>query len=176
MVKLAMLELPPEALTLLVLIALALAAFALFVMVASRPARSARQVSDSREAVQLLAEHDRAIAQLRQAIRGVDEEQRRQAEALLGVVQQVGLIRYDAFEDMGGHLSFSAALLDAAGNGVVITSINGRQDTRCYAKPVRGGTSDHNLSVEEEQAIREALASPREPATAGDGPRVRPSA
>jgi hypothetical protein len=176
MVKPAMLELPPEALTLLVLVALALAAFALFVMVGSRPRKAARQVSDSREAVELLAEHDRAIAQLRHALTGIDEEQRRQADSLLSVVQQVGLIRYDAFEDMGGHLSFSAALLDAAGNGVVITSINGRQDTRCYAKPVRGGTSDHNLSVEEEQAIREALNSSRVPAPAGDGSGVRPRA
>jgi uncharacterized protein YlxW (UPF0749 family) len=175
-VKLAMLTFPPEVLTILVLVALALAVFGLFVMVGSRPRKAARQVSDSREAVELLAEHDRAIAQIRQAVRGVEGEQRRQAEALLSVVQQVGLIRYDAFEDMGGHLSFSAALLDAAGNGVVITSINGRQDTRCYAKPVRGGGSDHNLSVEEEQAIREALATSREPASTGDGPRVRPTA
>jgi hypothetical protein len=84
-------------------------------------------------------------------------------------LQRFALIRYDAFEDMGGHLSFSAAMLDAAGNGVVVTSINGRQDTRCYAKPVRGGGSEHNLSVEEEQAIREALAPAYEPAPSGDG-------
>ena len=45
---------------------------------------------------------------------------------------------------------------------MVVTSINGRQDTRVYAKPVRGGSSDHNLSEEEQQAIREALARPRE--------------
>jgi hypothetical protein len=83
----------------------------------------------------------------------------------------VGLVRYDAFDDMGGHLSFSAALLDAAGNGVVITSINGRQDTRCYAKPVRGGESEYNLSAEEEAAIRQALAPAYEPA--GNGRRLR---
>ena len=78
------------------------------------------------------------------------------------VVQHVGVVRFDAFEDMGGRLSFSAALLDDRGDGVVITSINGRQDTRCYAKQVRGGTSIHNLSEEEEQAIREALSGARQ--------------
>ena len=51
----------------------------------------------------------------------------------------------------------SAALLDGNGDGVVITSINGRQDTRCYAKQVENWTSIHNLSDEERQAIREAL-------------------
>jgi hypothetical protein len=80
-------------------------------------------------------------------------------EQMAASLQRVGLVRYDAFEDMGGHLSFSAALLDANGDGLVITSINGRQETRCYAKPVEGWTSRHNLSEEEEQAIRLALTS-----------------
>jgi hypothetical protein len=74
-------------------------------------------------------------------------------------VQGVGVVRFDAFEDMGGHLSFSAALLDGHGDGVVLTSINGRQETRIYAKPVVGGTSQHNLSEEEQEAIRRALAA-----------------
>jgi uncharacterized protein YlxW (UPF0749 family) len=162
-------ELPAAVLTLLVLLALALAVFSLFLTMGSRPSKKARQISDSKEAVEVLAEHDQAIAQLRHTVRQLVGEQQRQAEAMLSVVQHVGLIRYDAFEDMGGHLSFSAALLDAAGNGVVVTSINGRQDTRCYAKPVRGGASEHNLSVEEEEAIREALAPVYEPSPSGDG-------
>ena len=168
-----MLELSSTVLTILVLLALALAAFTLFILVSTTPRKRARQVSHTKEAVELLAEHDQAIAQVRHSLRQVADEQARQAEALLGVVQRVGLIRYDAFEDMGGHLSFSAALLDAAGNGVVITSINGRQETRCYAKPIRGGGSEHNLSVEEEQAIAQALAPGHEPAPAGDGRGAR---
>jgi uncharacterized protein (DUF342 family) len=62
---------------------------------------------------------------------------------------------------VGGRLSFSCALLDAQGDGVVVTSINGRQDTRVYAKPVRRGTSEYNLSEEEEEVIREALTGQR---------------
>ena len=59
---------------------------------------------------------------------------------------------------MGGRLSFSCALLDERGNGIVFTSINGRQDTRVYAKPVTDGASVYNLSLEEEEAIRQALS------------------
>lgn len=85
---------------------------------------------------------------------------RRQEElfAVLGrSTRNLGVVRYDAFEDMGGQMSFSAALLDDHGNGVVMTSINGRSDARTYAKSVEGGRSDHNLSREEQEAIAEAL-------------------
>jgi hypothetical protein len=58
---------------------------------------------------------------------------------------------------MGGRLSFSAALLNDHGDGIVITSINGRSETRTYAKPVKGLTSEHNLSEEEREAIAAAL-------------------
>ena len=72
---------------------------------------------------------------------------------LSDALRHVAVVRYDAFGDMGGRLSFSAALLDDAGDGIVITSINGRSETRTYAKGVKGGDSDHSLSPEEQQAI-----------------------
>jgi hypothetical protein len=65
---------------------------------------------------------------------------------------------------VGGRLSFSCALLDDEGTGVVLTSINGRQETRVYAKPVTAGTSSYNLSTEEQEAIRQALEAPRQEA------------
>jgi hypothetical protein len=68
-------------------------------------------------------------------------------------IRHVAVVRYDAFADMGGRLSFSAAMLDDAGDGLVITSINGRSETRTYAKGVKAGTSEHTLSPEELQAI-----------------------
>jgi hypothetical protein len=73
-------------------------------------------------------------------------------------IQRFHMVRYDAFDDMGGRLSFSAALLDDHGDGVVLTSINGRTETRTYAKPIQGLTSDHNLSEEEQEAIAGAVA------------------
>jgi hypothetical protein len=73
-------------------------------------------------------------------------------------LRHLAVVRYDAFGDMGGHLSWSMALLDDHGDGVVITSIHGRSDARTYAKPVSAWTSDQQLSPEEEDAITHARA------------------
>ncbi len=83
-----------------------------------------------------------------------------QEQAAIGrlALQNFAVVRYDAFDDMGGRLSFSAALLDDHGDGMVITSINGRSDSRTYAKPIQGLTSQHNLSEEEREAITGAAA------------------
>jgi Protein of unknown function (DUF4446) len=122
-----------------------------------------RSPMGSDERIEVLVEaHGRTIGRLEKAMRQLATGEKRLAERMQLVVQHVGVVRFDAFEDMGGRLSFSAALLDDRGDGVVITSINGRQDTRCYAKQVRAGISIHNLSEEEEQAIREALSGARQ--------------
>ncbi len=78
---------------------------------------------------------------------------------LADAIRHVAVVRYDAFNDMGGRMSFSAALLDDAGDGVVISSINGRTETRTYAKGVKGGMSEADLSPEEVQVIGYARAS-----------------
>lgn len=69
-------------------------------------------------------------------------------------LRHVSVVRYDAFGDMGGRFSFSAALLDDAGDGLVITSIHARSETRTYLKGLAGGGSDIALSPEEQQAVR----------------------
>jgi hypothetical protein len=68
----------------------------------------------------------------------------------------VAVVRYAACGDMGGRLSFSAALLDDQGDGLVLSSINGRSETRTYAKSLVGGESEHTLSPEEQDAIAAA--------------------
>ena len=78
-----------------------------------------------------------------------------------GALRNVALVRYDAFGDHGGRLSFSLALLDDAGDGVTLTSIAGRSEARLYAKGVQGGTGERDLSPEEEQAVRAALREVR---------------
>jgi hypothetical protein len=72
-------------------------------------------------------------------------------------VRHVAVVRYDAFADMGGHLSYSVALLDSHGDGIVLSAINGRADTRAYAKGVRGGAGQQALSPEEQHAVDSAL-------------------
>ncbi|MBO8162210.1 MAG: DUF4446 family protein [Brevibacillus sp.] len=69
----------------------------------------------------------------------------------------LAMIRYNAFGDIGSDLSFSLALLDDSQNGVVVTSIYGREETRVYAKPIQGGTSSYHLSDEEKAVIKQAL-------------------
>lgn len=71
-------------------------------------------------------------------------------------MRHLAVVRYDAFGDMGGHLSWSLALLDDAGHGVVLSSIAGRSEARTYAKNVADWTSEQQLSPEEEEAIAHA--------------------
>ena len=70
------------------------------------------------------------------------------------------LVHYDAWGEMSGQQSTSIALLDSAGSGVVLSSIHHRDQARLYAKEVRDGGSDHELSPEENEAIRLALGRP----------------
>ena len=71
-------------------------------------------------------------------------------------LRDVAIVRYDALQEMSGQLSFSLALLNAQGDGVVLSSINGRAETRTYAKPVRAGKGVQELSPEEAQAVHSA--------------------
>ncbi|WP_372735385.1 DUF4446 family protein [Nocardioides sp.] len=70
-----------------------------------------------------------------------------------GALRHLGLVRYDAFTDSGGRLSWSVALLDDQGDGVVLTAIHGRSEARSYAKSIRAWACEQQLSPEEEQAI-----------------------
>jgi hypothetical protein len=71
-------------------------------------------------------------------------------------LRHLAVVRYDAFGDMGGHLSWSMAVLDHGGNGVVLTSIHGRSEARTYAKSVAGWRCDQQLSPEEQEAVDSA--------------------
>ncbi len=82
--------------------------------------------------------------------------------------RRVGLVRFNPFEDTGGNQSFALALLDANGDGFVISSLHARVGTRVYAKALSGGRSETQLSQEEEEALRLALGRP--------GDRTRPAA
>lgn len=75
----------------------------------------------------------------------------------------VGLVRYDAFGDVGGSQSFSLAVYDEDGDGAVITSQVGRSDCRVFGKQLQGGRTDVNLTVEEQQAIEIAASNRTRP-------------
>jgi Protein of unknown function (DUF4446) len=149
-------------LSLLVLIAIGLAALALLFAVVGggrrrRPRQAAGPIQMDEALRGVLEGHADQIERLEKAVRVLNARDNKQQVQIEGSIRRVALLRYDAFEDVGGRLSFSCALLDEHGAGVVLTSINGRQETRVYAKPVVDGTSSYNLSMEEGEAIRQAL-------------------
>jgi hypothetical protein len=71
-------------------------------------------------------------------------------------VQKVGVVRFNPFADAGGNLSFAIALLDGQNNGIVLSSLHGREGTRIYAKTIENGGSKYNLTDEEKEAIQQA--------------------
>ena len=77
-----------------------------------------------------------------------------------GFIQKVGIVRFNPFAEVGSNQSFSIALLDGNNNGVVITSLYGREENRVYAKPIANGQSSYLLSEEEKRAISEAINPP----------------
>ncbi len=91
---------------------------------------------------------------LRDEVAGLDSTLAATRRDLAMALRHVSVVRYDAFGDMGGRFSFSAALLDDSGDGLVVTSIHARSETRTYLKGLSGGDSDILLSPEEQQAVR----------------------
>lgn len=83
------------------------------------------------------------------------------AERDQGALRNIALVRYDAFSEMSGRMSFSLALLDEKGDGVAISAITSSTDTRVYAKGVADGKGEHELSPEEQQAVASALGRRR---------------
>ena len=90
-----------------------------------------------------------------EAMHGLIDERTRRS------LQHIGMVRFNPFDDTGSDQSFAIALLDDRRDGVVISSLHGRANTRLFAKPVSDGGSTHNLSEEEAQAIRIAVEGTR---------------
>lgn len=105
----------------------------------------------------LLLEQAAALERLSDDVARLAESNDQLNRAARGFVQKTGVIRFNAFEDTGSDLSFSIALLDGNDNGFVLSSLYGRNESRTYAKPVRGGKSTYPLSHEEEIALAQAL-------------------
>ena len=160
--------LPADRLTLLVYLVLgASLALAVAVAVLAARLRAARRTyaallaggDGGEDLLAAVARQVEATERLRGKLNLVGRETAQLRQRVSSLVGTVGLTRFDAFPDVGGQLSYSAAFLDEAGDGVVLTAINGRSETRSYAKPVRGGRSDHNLSEEERAAIAMAMGA-----------------
>jgi hypothetical protein len=119
----------------------------------------ARLLGGTKEAdiITVVGQHVRAVEGLHGTVRALQGDVVGLREDLGTALRHVAVVRYDAFGDMGGRMSFTAALLDDAGDGLVITSINGRSESRAYAKGVKHGASELQLSPEEAEAVSLAL-------------------
>jgi len=94
-----------------------------------------------------------AVEKLRADVKQFEEEVTNLRAKIKQKVDTPSIYRYNAFSDVGSDLSYSVALLDENKNGVVLTSIYGREESTTYGKPVQNGTSTYPLTEEESQAI-----------------------
>jgi hypothetical protein len=97
-------------------------------------------------------------ARVEEVAERLDERMAAAEDRLDGAIAYRALVRYDAYGEMSGHQSTSLALLDADHNGIVLSSIAHRDTARLYCKQVHAGRGEHQLSPEEEEAVRRALA------------------
>jgi hypothetical protein len=127
----------------------------------ARMARTQRRLlrgADGQSIELLLLEHADEMHRLRDQVTRAHDSGQSNAAGLQQCLQRVGVVRYDAFADIGGRQSFSLALLDAQGSGLVLSGLHSRHDMRIYAKPVAGGASPVALTGEEREAIAAATA------------------
>jgi len=99
------------------------------------------------------------IAELKDGQRHHEEQIEAVKRQLAAMKAKTALIRYNALQEGGHDLSFSLAIVDQNGNGLVLTNIRTRHDSHLYAKPLENGRSGYALSPEEQEAINQALRS-----------------
>lgn len=109
-----------------------------------------------RDLEQILIDQNRGITKINQELVELDESLTRLYKDNRSNIQKIGFMRFNPFDDAGGNISFVLALLNAQDEGIVISSLHGREGTRIYAKAVKAGLSESKLTDEEEQAIKEA--------------------
>ncbi|MBR1396244.1 MAG: DUF4446 family protein [Selenomonadaceae bacterium] len=87
----------------------------------------------------------------------IQEDMEHLDSLLKKAITRISVVRFDAFEDVGSDLSYCVAMLDSNNNGIVISGIFGREDSRTYVKPIVDGESSYKLTQEEERALKDAM-------------------
>lgn len=107
----------------------------------------------------IIAEQIKRLRGADSIIKSLLSEQDKISKSISKSIQKVGVVRFNPFQDTGGDQSFSFALLDQENNGLVVSSLYSREGVRIFSKPIEKGLSRHNLSKEEEEAIKKAISS-----------------
>lgn len=145
--------------TMIGLILLALIVFININIKLSKMNRRYRKMMTGMEGTNLEALLMAHIKEVREALAKVEDTAgccRKIEDSLQYCIQKIGMVRFNAFEDTGSDLSFALALLDEKDNGVVISTIYGRNECRTYAKPVVNRESQYFLTEEEKAALAQA--------------------
>jgi hypothetical protein len=146
-----------------------------FALLGLRRVRASQRIvlgDANRDLVAHAGDLQQAFAELREyvgeAAERIDGRLGAVEQALRGAIAYHALVRYDAYNELSGRQSMSIALLDATRSGIVLSCIHHRDQARLYAKQVRDGSSELEMSPEEAEAVRLALAVP----TPGDVPEL----
>jgi len=122
----------------------------------------------------------RAMSRLEEGLRDLESLVERQGEvterSLQTALRFQGMVRYDAYRDMGGSQSWSIALLDGNQSGAVVTSLHARDHARVYLKELVEGAPGQRLSPEEERAVALAIGEPPRPPRVPTPPAEAPGA
>ena len=144
---------------LLLLLALSILTLSLWRTVNKLQSRWRELLSGSGQNLEaLLYDHLRGRMVLEEQVAKLELRADRSEQLAESAKRFIGLVKYDAFDDVGGNQSFALAVYDDRGDGAVLSSIVGRDTCRVYCKPIQGGRSERDLSSEETRAIREARA------------------
>lgn len=106
----------------------------------------------------LIAEQVESVNMVVKDQKELHKEIERVDSTLAKAITRIAVVRFDAFDDMANDLSYCIAMLDSSDNGIIISGIFGREDSRTYAKPIVDGVSSYKLTQEEERALREAMS------------------
>lgn len=156
---------PDSTVIALVALALALITFVIVLILAARQRKLLNRYrrflngSATQDIESLLLAQATSIEQLNTDVTRAKAEIERLSNRIQLHTQRTAIFRFNAFPDTGSDLSFAIALLDAHNNGMVISSLYGRSESRVYAKPIQNGTSTYALSDEEKQVLAKAMGA-----------------
>ncbi len=114
---------------------------------------------DYKSLEEMLGGHNAQVGKILENVEDILNRQKYIDDKLEACVQRVGIVRYNAFNDMGSDLSYSVAFLNGKDNGVVMSGIFGRDFCNTYSKPIENGESTYMLTAEEVLALDRAKRS-----------------
>lgn len=112
-----------------------------------------KKIGNGNNLDEMLREYLRDVKEIKQDNSEIKAYYTKLDSDIASCIQKVGLIRYNAFKDVGSDLSFAIALLDKNDNGVVLNGLYGSESSNIFAKPIKGGISKYQLSEEEKTAL-----------------------